>query len=113
MKVHHAFHTISAAENTARISLGRLGIASKENCIPMIDDLLCSFDDMLKTDFVIRNPLISCGISEARSKLLEYYPIQDESIKRLEPLYLAMVLDPRFKRDLSWGWIFGQQGRND
>ncbi|KAM9910803.1 hypothetical protein OXX69_004125 [Metschnikowia pulcherrima] len=37
----------------------------------MIDDLLCSFDDMLKTDFVIRNPLISCGISEARSKLLE------------------------------------------
>ncbi|KAF8004199.1 hypothetical protein HF325_001647 [Metschnikowia pulcherrima] len=69
----------------------------------MIDDLLRSFDDMLKTDFVIRNPLISCGISEARSKLLEYYPIQDESIKRLEPLYLAMVLDPRFKLETFRG----------
>lgn len=65
--------------------------------IPMVDEVLGTLDKLLCSEFVIGNPFIACGIREAKTKLLEYYPIYDESIKRLKPLYLAMILDPRFK----------------
>ncbi|KAM9931831.1 hypothetical protein OXX80_008521 [Metschnikowia pulcherrima] len=65
--------------------------------IPVIYGLMKSLNSAHFTKACEENPFISKGVAEARQTILQYYPIYGESISENKMLYLAIVLDPRYK----------------
>ncbi|KAM9901796.1 hypothetical protein OXX69_008566 [Metschnikowia pulcherrima] len=65
--------------------------------IPVIYGLMKSLNSAHFTRACEENPYISKGVAEARQTILQYYPIYGESISENKMLYLAIVLDPRYK----------------
>ncbi|KAM9897731.1 hypothetical protein OXX69_010157 [Metschnikowia pulcherrima] len=65
--------------------------------IPVIYGLIKSFNSAHFTKACEENPFISKGVAKARKTILQYYPIYGESISKNKMLYLAIVLDPRYK----------------
>lgn len=65
--------------------------------IPLVCGVLHELSSAKETDTLIANPLIAFGLEEARKKLLEYNPVDDENCMENKMLYVAIVLDPRYK----------------
>ncbi|KAM9909000.1 hypothetical protein OXX79_000035 [Metschnikowia pulcherrima] len=85
---------------TFRLSTVKLQASSYptiNETIPVIYGLIKSFNSAHVTKACEENPFISKGVAEARKTILQYYPICGESISENKMLYLAIVLDPRYK----------------
>lgn len=64
---------------------------------PCVLKLLKGLEGHQTTELETGNPYLAMGISKAIDKLLEYYPVRDDNIEKMKSLYLATVLDPRYK----------------
>lgn len=77
--------------------------------IPYVSMLLRDLKKLRNDERGNTNPYIAQGIDDACGKLLEYYPLDEGSdIKRINPLFLATVLDPRLKKG-----VFKEVGVSD
>lgn len=65
--------------------------------IPCVLKLLNSLEGHYTTELKESNPYLALGVLKAREKLLEYFPVFDDNIEKMKDLYLATVLDPRYK----------------
>ncbi|KAM9920149.1 hypothetical protein OXX59_007439 [Metschnikowia pulcherrima] len=85
---------------TFRLSTVKLQASSYptiNETIPVIYGLMKSFHSAHFSKACEENPYISKGVAEARKTILHYYPIYGEGIFENKMLYLAIVLDPRYK----------------
>ncbi|KAJ8143390.1 hypothetical protein OY671_003487 [Metschnikowia pulcherrima] len=92
--------TVRDILETFRLSTVKLQASSYptiNETIPVIYGLMKSLNSAHFTKACEENPFISKGVAEARQTILQYYPIYGESISQNKMLYLAIVLDPRYK----------------
>ncbi|KAM9890232.1 hypothetical protein OXX69_012630, partial [Metschnikowia pulcherrima] len=65
--------------------------------ISLVYGTLCALDSPKLQEVCPSNPYFAMGLKAAKSKLLKYFPIYNEDITSNKMLYIAVVLEPRFK----------------
>ncbi|KAM9888225.1 hypothetical protein OXX69_013113, partial [Metschnikowia pulcherrima] len=65
--------------------------------ISLVYGTLCALDSPRLQEVCPSNPYFAMGLEAAKSKLLKYFPIYNEDITSNKMLYIAVVLEPRFK----------------
>ncbi|KAM9935759.1 hypothetical protein OXX80_004684 [Metschnikowia pulcherrima] len=88
---------ILAAFRGPTIKLQASSYSTINRTTPCVLRLLKDIEGHQSEDLESSNPYLAMGISKASEKILEYYPVWDESIEKMKDLFLATVLDPRYK----------------